>query len=157
MSEGTVLLLTEQQLLFWVTIHVALLCISVGASYMFLLELWRRKTGEERGRLLFWYSAGGFIAALFAFVVNYLYLTDYYTGKLGFISEALLEHLPVFVLARNILLPVLVFILGALSYSILHAGRRNGASYAFKHIITAFGVCALITGIILVVLGTLTP
>jgi len=143
------------QLAITISVHTYLALIAATFFYSFLISFLNKKPAGERSLRLKSFVA--FFASLATYLSGW-YLSDYFVGELGFVTDVTVsKFVPLFVYVQQLLLPILP-VAGLIIFLIIwkkgSAARERPLLY---RTITALGFLGFIAGGALMFLGVLVP
>jgi len=143
------------QLSIIISAHTYLALIAATFFYSFLISVLRRKPASSR--TLIFKSSVAFLASLLTYLSG-KYLTDYFVGELGFVTDVTVTtFVPTFVYIQQLLLPLML----ASGLFILLIIWKKGSAINERPLlyktVTILGIFGFIAGGALMFLGVLVP
>ena len=143
-------------LIILISTHVFLLVTAAIAFYALLLQL-LAKRGTHKKALL-WRAVLGFVSTAVSEFISVVYLSDYYLGKLGLITNQDVTMLiPSLVLARFLLLPFLFASALILLLGIFWKGGQLQEKPKYKKVFIPLAALSCVAAAALMFLGVLIP
>jgi len=136
--------------------HVLLLLFAAMVFYALLLGL-LGKHGTTK-RALLWKSILGFGVAVLSFLIDTVYLSDYFVGKLGYSTDQSITTLiPSFVYTREILFPLLLASAFLVLILVWWRGEGVNENTMLKKQLVTLTTIAVVSAAALMFLGVLVP
>jgi len=139
-----------------VTIHIFLLLTAGMFLYSFILILLNKKGTNKKSLLR--RSVPAFLAILISYFIGIIYLSPYYLGKEGFITDASINaNIPQLVFIRELLLIPLVILAFFVMISVWKYGNKVNEYVKYKASLLTLSLITLFVTTILVFLGIFIP